>query len=154
MIPKYPRVNPDRDRIHNFYLCEDVKVTLSDGITIVIEKGHRFDGHTIPDWKIAFIIAAFGFVLGLPFTFAVSMFAFFTLLFALFPPFDTDVYAALVHDALLDTEMFHRYKRSFIDKEYQRFMEMPEYFATRTRRYFFPRIVRFFGYVKRTMWGR
>ena len=125
MQPKYPRINPDRDRQRRFYLCEDVKVTLSDGITIVIEKGYRFDGQTIP----------FG-------------------LRGFFPAFDTDVYAALVHDALLDTEMFHRYKRSFIDKEYQRFMEMPEYFATRTRRYFFPRIVRFFGYIKRTMWGR
>ena len=125
MQPKFPNIAPDRDRTRRFYLCEDVKVTLSDGITIVIEKGYRFDGQTIP----------FG-------------------LRGFFPAFDTDVYAALVHDALLDTEMFHRYKRSFIDKEYQRFMEMPEYFATRTRRYFFPRIVRFFGYVKRTMWGR
>ena len=125
MQPKFPHIAPDRDRTRRFYLCEDVKVTLSDGITIVIEKGYRFDGQTIP----------FG-------------------LRGFFPAFDTDVYAALVHDALLDTEMFHRYKRSFIDKEYQRFMEMPEYFATRTRRYFFPRIVRFFGYIKRTMWGR
>jgi len=29
MIPKYPQINPDRDRIHNFYLCEDVTVTLA-----------------------------------------------------------------------------------------------------------------------------
>ena len=124
MQPKHPHINPDRDRIRRFYLCEDVKVTLSDGITIVIEEGFRFDGHSVP------------------FSYR-----------AIFPVFDVDVPAAMLHDYLLDTEMFHRYKRSFIDKEYQRFMEMPEYFATRTRRWLFPRVVSFFGFVKRTMWG-
>jgi len=124
MIPKYPRINADRDRIHNFYLCEDVTVTLADGTTTLIKEGYRFDGHTIfPPFK------------------------------GIFPAFDTDVYAALVHDHLLDTEMIHRYKRSFIDAEYKRFMEMPEYFATRIRRWLFPRVVSFFGFVKRTMWG-
>jgi hypothetical protein len=125
MIPKQPHIATDRDRKRRFYLCEDVHVTLGDGAIFIIEKGYRFDGHSIP-----FLMRSF------------------------FPVYDVDVPAAMVHDYLLDTEMFHRYKRSFIDAEYKRFMGKPEYFATKTRRWLFPKVVGFFGYIKRTMWGR
>jgi len=125
MNPPYPHINPDRDRIRRFYLCEDVTITLSDGTEYPIEAGYRFNGHSIPP----------GFK-------------------GIFPVYDLDVYAALVHDNLLDTEMFHRYKRKFIDEQYVHFMHKPEYFATKTRRFLFPRVVKFFGYIKRTMWGR
>ncbi len=124
MNPKYPHINADRDRIRRFYLCEDVTVTLTDGSQIFIPEGYRFDGHSIPP----------GFK-------------------GIFPVYDLDVYAALVHDYLLDTEMFHRYKRKFIDEQYWHFMERPEYFATKTRRWVFPRVVSLCGYAKRTMWG-
>lgn len=124
MYPKYPRINPDRDRLRSYYLCEDVLVTLSDGNQCLIPEGYRFDGQSVP------------------------------LIFkGLFPSFDTDVYAALVHDYLLDTEMLHRYKRSFIDAEYKRFMNMPCYYSTKVRRVFFPLIVSIAGYLKRSIWG-
>jgi len=125
MTPKYPHINADKDRERRFYLCEDVEVTLTDGTKVLIEEGYRFDGHSIP-----FIFRAF------------------------FPVYDIDVYAALVHDYLIDTQPWHLYKRSFIDVQYKHFMEQPEYFATKTRRFLFPRVVSFMGYIKRTVWGR
>ena len=114
MTPKYPKINPDRDRDFRFYLCEDVTVTLTDGTEYTIPEGFRFDGHSVP-----FIFRSF------------------------FPVFDLDVYAALVHDYLIDTRMMkgHRYSRQFIDEQYEHFMNQPEYLATPLRRWLFPRAV-------------
>lgn len=125
MNPKYPRIVPDRDRFRNWYLDEDVELTLSDGTVEVIEKGYRFDGPSIP-WfiKWAFKIEK------------------------------NDVIVALPHDYLIDRAPWSRYKRKFKDLEYKRFSEMPEYFTTSFRVKWFPRAVRLWGFLCRTMWGK
>lgn len=122
--PVYPRILPDRDRYRRYFLDEDVVVTLSNGNKHTIPKGYRFDGHSIP-----------------------RIFWFW------FPAFDADVYAALVHDYLIDMEMFWRYNRKFQDTEYQLFMEHPLYFASKYRRWWFPRVVRIAGFLKYDIWG-
>ncbi len=124
LTPTYPKILPDRDRYRRYYLDEETTVTLSNGDIKVIPKGYRFDGHSIP-----FIFRMF------------------------YPAFDHDVYAAMVHDYLIDMESLWRYNRKFQDMEYRHLMERPEYFASKTRRYFFPRVVRFFGFIKFDMWG-
>lgn len=95
MTPKYPRINPDRDRIRNFYLDEDVIVTLTDGNQCLIPKGYRFDGPSIPFPLPCFV-----------------------------PKFSMDIYPALVHDYLIDTRMFHLYSRKFIDCQYEAYMHI------------------------------
>ncbi|MEM7520605.1 MAG: DUF1353 domain-containing protein [Pseudomonadota bacterium] len=123
--PVKPRLLRDRDHFRRWYLDEDAKVTLANGHTLIIPKGYRFDGHSVP-----------------------------VLLRWLFPKRDgDDVYAALVHDYLIDVEMFLRYNRKFQDLEYWRFMDMPEYFTSSFRRFILPRAVRAWGYLLWDIWG-
>ena len=125
MQPTYPRLLRDRDNYRKWYLDEPVTVFLSKGHTLEIPKGYRFDAHSVP------------------------------LIFRpLFPKRKgNDVYAAMVHDCLIDIEMFHRFNRKFIDKEYRRFMEMPEYRTSRFRTYWMPRAVRLAGWLAWDLWG-
>lgn len=122
--PTHPKIRPDRDRQYRFFLDEDVTVTLQNNNTHLIPKGYRFDGHSIP-----------------------RIFWFW------FPAFDADVYAALVHDWLIDTEMFWRYNRAFQDETYKTLMHDPQYFASRYRRLCFPIVVRLFGWLRFGLWG-
>lgn len=125
MHPTYPRLLRDRDNYRKWYLDEPVLIYLSDGHQARIPKGYRFDAHSVP------------------------------LIFRwLFPKRDGhDIYAAMVHDYLVDVEMFHRFNRKFIDNEYTRFMNMPEYFTNKHRRYLMPRAVRLWGFLRWTLWG-
>ena len=86
---------PDRDKTRNWYLDEPVKLELINGDTIHVDRGYRFDGHSVP------------------------------LIFRwLFPRYnEQDIVAALVHDALLDTMPWHRYPRKFIDLNYSAYMQ-------------------------------
>ena len=87
MQPTYPRLLKDRDKYRRWYLDEPVTVQLSDGHRLDIPKGYRFDAHSVP------------FVFRL-----------------LFPKYNTrDVYASMVHDCLVDIEMFHRFNLTRTD---------------------------------------
>lgn len=125
MEPKHPRINPDRDREKYLFLDDTVVVTLSNGDTITIEKGFKFDGHSVPRF-----------------------------LWCIFPPYDCDVYAALVHDALCSGQFspFKQYTRKFIDMEYMRFMQ--EYKATDARSFWMPLGVRVSGFIRYDMRGK
>lgn len=114
MDPKYPRINPDRDNIRPLYLAEDVSVTLSNGDTITIEEGFRFDGTSIPWFMKPFMSG-----------------------------FRNDVFAALVHDWLIHKAPIYRYPKSFIDDQYAFIANKPEYFVSKLRRYFFPKAIKF-----------
>lgn len=95
MLNKIPRVIPDRDKWRNWYLDEDIELQLSNGDKLIINKGFRFDAHSVP----------FGFRW-------------------LFPQYtERDIIAALVHDYLIDTEPWHRYTRKFMDQQYDFFMQ-------------------------------
>lgn len=125
MQPTYPRLLKDRDKYRRWYLDEPVTIQLSDGHRLDIPKGYRFDAHSVP------------FIFRL-----------------LFPKYNSrDVYAAMVHDCLIDIEMFHRFNRRFIDNEYKRLMEMPEYFGNRYRRFLMPLAVRLWGFLAWDIWG-
>lgn len=126
MKPTYPRLLRDRDDYRRFYLDEDVKITLHNGHTFSIPKGYRFDGHSVP-WlfRVFFAKDAGG----------------------------NDLYASMVHDALIDLEMFLRYDREFQDYEYWRFMQMPEYKTNKFRSTWMPRAVRLWGWLKFDIWG-
>lgn len=125
MQPTYPRLLKDRDSYRRWYLDEPVTIYLSDGHILELCKGYRFDAHSVP-----FIFRW------------------------LFPKKKgNDVYAAMVHDALIDVEMFHRFNRKFIDNEYKRFMNMPEYFTSKLRRYWMPKAVRLAGFLMWDVWG-
>lgn len=85
---------PDRDRYRNFYLNEDVTITLNNGDVLEIQKGYRFNAHSVP------IIFRW-----------------------LFKRYDTqDIIAALAHDFLIDTAPWHRYNRRCIDNVYTELM--------------------------------
>lgn len=124
MTPTYPRILPDRDRFRRFYLDEAVDVTLANGDVLTIPKGYRFNGHSVP------------------------------LVFRpLFPVDGRDLPASLIHDYLIDMESLHRYNRKFMDNEYTRFMNMPEYVASRRRALLMPIAVRLWGYLRFDIWG-
>ena len=86
---------PDRDCWRNWYLNDDVSHVLHNGDVLWINKGFRFDAHSVP-----FI---------------------FRLLFRRYNK--DDIFAALVHDYLIATMPWHRYGRRFIDKEYKILMD-------------------------------
>lgn len=125
MQPTYPKLRKDRDNYRKWYLDEPVLVHLADGHTLEIPKGYRFDAHSVP-FIFRFLFRKFN---------------------------KKDVYAAMVHDFLIDIEMFHRFNRKFIDNEYTRFMNKPEYFSTKLRRYWMPRVVRMAGFLMWDLWG-
>jgi len=120
----YPKILPDRDKFRAYYLDEDVDVYLSNGDLVTIEKGYRFDGQSVP----------------FPFSLC-------------FKQSSRDIYAALVHDYLIDRSPWTRYNRKFQDNEYLYFMNKPEYFQSRVRKYLFPKVVRLFGFLRYDIWG-
>lgn len=115
------RVIPDRDRYRKWYLDEDIVHTLHNGHVLKINKGFRFDAHSVPR----------------PFRW-------------IFPQYDTDIYAALIHDALVDLAPWHRYPRKFIDKEYKVLMKEHSHGM---RSFWMPLAVTIYGYLVYTMWG-
>ena len=128
MEPRHPRINPDRDREKNLFLDDDVVVTLSNGDTLIINKGFKFDGHSVPQ-----------------------------ILWNLFPPYDYDVYAALVHDYLLSAEFGEEkarrgYKRSFCDSEYDILMQV--YKASDFRSFWMPLGVKVWGFLTEGIHGK
>lgn len=125
LLPQYPRIVPDRDKYRKWYLDEDVRVRLFNGHTFIIPKGYRFDGHSVPK-----------------------------LLRWLFPRHKgLDIYAALLHDYLIDVQMFLRYTRAFQDTVYTIMMQNPLYTSSNFRSVFMPRAVKTFGFLKHTLWG-
>lgn len=125
MTPVYPRILPDRDNYRRWYLDEDVIVELTNGDLLYINKGFRFDAHSVPFWARIFFNTDNRF----------------------------DTFASLVHDYLVDTSPWHRYNRKFIDDEYTRFMKAPAYFESHRRTRWMPLAVRVWGYLKFDLWG-
>ena len=105
MTPKYPRLLKDRDKLNDWYLDEDVVVPLTGGHTLRIQKGFRFDSHSVP-WYMRWLFPRY-----LPTA----------------DNYKNDIYAAMVHDYLIATEHWHRFSRSYMDEEYRMFMNMSEY---------------------------
>lgn len=126
MTPTYPRILPDRDQVNDFYLDEDVIITLHNGHTIHCGKGFRFDAHSVPWWA--------------------------RLVFPRYIPTENnignDIHCALAHDVLVATEHWHRYPRWLVDYEYWRFMQMPEYKMTEARAKWMPWAVQTWGKIK------
>lgn len=117
-----PRIVPDRDKYRKWYLDEDFEATLLDGTKLIIRKGYRFDAHSVP-----FIFRW------------------------LFPKYDADIVAALIHDYLVDTSPWHRFNRKFIDEQYTHFMQV--YKASWFRTFFMPKAVRLYGFWLFDVWG-
>ena len=111
---------PDRDKFRKWYLDQDFTCTLTDGTSLIILKGYRFNGHSTK-----------------PFHW-------------LFPQYDIEIAAALVHDALIDSAPWHRFTRDFIDRQYVSLMEEYSYGI---RKIIMPVVVRVWGYLTKTMWG-
>ena len=126
LTPTYPRLLTDRDQVNDWYLDEDVLVELSDGHGMFIEKGFRFDSHTVP------LFAQLFFARHLPSK----------------KNEPNDIYAAMVHDALIATKHRHRFSRSYMDGEYKRFMNMSEYKMNNMRAWGMPLAVRIYGWWK------
>lgn len=114
-----PNIIPDRDSYRNWYLNEDVYHTLHNGHILIIRKGYRFNGHSTK-----------------PFHW-------------IFSQNDVDIFAALIHDALIDTMPWHRYPRLFIDTEYSRLMEKYSYGH---RKAIMPLVVFAWGYLTTFGW--
>jgi len=131
MTPAYPRLLPDRDEKNDWYLDEDVLITLYNGNTLHIGKGYRFDSHSVPWWARWLFKRYIKTDIGKP----------------------NDVYAALVHDVLISLDGWHRYNRKFEDTEYKRFMNMPEYKINSMRSFWMPLAVRTWGWLKYDVWG-
>lgn len=124
-MPTHPRIIRDRDHYRRWYLDEDVTIYLKDGHVIELSKGYRFDAHSVP-----FLFRLF------------------------FPRYNSrDIYAALVHDALVDFESLHRFNRKYIDDVYTMYMRKPEYFSNKWRAFFMPLAVRTFGFLRFTLWN-
>lgn len=125
LTPKYPRILKDRDNYRKWYLDEDTEIHLPNGDTMTIPKGYRFDAHSVP-----FIFRW------------------------IFPKKQgDDIYAAMVHDYLIDVEMFLRYNRKFQDNIYRLIMESPAYKTSNFRSFWMPKAVRFFGWLNFDIWG-
>lgn len=124
IYPAKPKIVPDRDNYRNWYLDETIHVLLENGDDLLIEKGYRFDAHSVPWW---------------------ARWA--------FPQYDTDIAAALVHDYLVDTAPWHRYNRAFIDRQYTTIMRDPRWSVSRWRSKWMPRAVMIYGYLRFTLWG-
>lgn len=123
MTPTYPRILPDRDKVNDWYLDEDVEFTVHNQNRIILKKGFRFDSHSVPWWLRWYT-----------------------------PRYlptknneQNDIYAALVHDALIAAEHWLPYNRTFVDFEYRRYHLMPEYIMQTKRAFLMPLAVRKFG---------
>lgn len=126
MYPTYPRLLKDRDQVNDWYLDQDCTIVLHNGHTVLLKKGFKFDSHSVPWWARP-----------------------------IFPRYipttdnrENDVYAAMVHDALVACEHWLPYERSFVDYEYKRFMNMLEYKMCKRRSYWMPLAVSVFGSIK------
>lgn len=120
MTEKHSIIKRDRDKERNWYLDKPITHTLHNGHTLFIGAGYRFDGHSVP-WIFQW----------------------------LFPTADMqDIYAALIHDALLDLRPWHRYPRKFIDAEYDVIMQK---ISTGRRKKWMPLAVKVWGYL--SSWG-
>ncbi len=127
ITPRKPQIVPDRDGYRNWYVDQafSVEIVFPNGkqLLLHIAKGYRFDGHSVP-WALQF----------------------------LFPKAKgLDLYAALIHDLLIDLEPFLRVTRKQQDWVYGELMI--EYSTNGFRSRFMPRAVKSFGYLKHTIWG-
>lgn len=117
-----PRIVPDRDKYRRYYLDEDYVHELHNGDLLHLGKGFRFDAHSVP-WWIRWCL----------------------------PKYDErDIYAALIHDFMVDTAPWHRYPRKFIDKEYAILMNQYSYGF---RKWIMPKAVWIYGFLGWTLWG-
>lgn len=114
---------PDRDRFRRYYLDGDFRVTLTNGDVMKIDKGYRFDAHSVP-FLIRLVLPKHS---------------------------GTDINAALIHDFLIDTAPWHRYNRKFIDDQYTHFMEVYKHSDFRT--WIMPHAVRLAGFLRFDLWG-
>lgn len=117
------KIIPDRDKWRRWYLDEDTAFILTNGDVLRIDKGYRFDGHSVP------------------------------FLFRwLFAEYDTDdIEAALVHDYIIDTMPWTRYNRKFADTQYKHYMQ--KLATKKLRRVVMPFCVRLYGFLKYDIWG-
>lgn len=123
MTPTYPRYLPDRDKENDWFLDQDVTFYTHNGHKITLLKGFKWDSHSVPFlmrwWFPRYIYSEQG--------------------------TPNDIYAAMVHDALIAAEHWLPYPRQFVDYEYWRFMQMPEYTMCTKRAKWMPRAVTKFG---------
>ena len=134
--PTYPRILKDRDQFNDWYLDEDIIITLQNGHILELPKGFRFDSHSVPffaRWWLPKFLPS--------------------------PASDdnrypgNDIYVALVHDALVALDHWHRYNRKFEDDEYWILHQLPEYKMTETRAFWMSLAVSVNGWLRWTMWG-
>lgn len=134
--PTYPRILRDRDQFNDWYLDEDTVITLHNGHILDLPKGFRFDSHSVPFFARPF-----------------------------FPKFlpsaptddnrypGNDIYVAMIHDALVALDHWHRYNREFEDNEYWVLHQLPEYKMSEARAFWMSLAVSVNGYLRWTMWG-
>lgn len=117
-----PIVVPDRDKYRKWYLDCDFFMKLEDGHSVLIPKGFRFDGHSVP-WFLRW----------------------------LFPKYHKDdLTAALVHDYLGETVAFHRFDRKWRDEQYTYVMNL--YATNEFRKKWMPFGVKWWGYIVTRGW--
>lgn len=129
LTPEFPSVVPDRDRKFNWYLDEPFQIDLEfsngDKHTIKVDKGYRFNAHSVPfPFDLVFDKAS-----------------------------GPDLYCALVHDVLIDFEMVSRLDRATMDGVYRDMMGIEKYQTSKFRSYWMPLGVSLSGYLKHTFWG-
>lgn len=110
MYPEYPRLLPDRDKINDWYLDEDVHIVLTNGHYLLLKKGFKFDSHSVP-WGLHFLFPRY---------------------------YGNDIYAAMVHDCLVAGEHWLPYTRRFVDRQYKMIMNHPDYKTTKARAFWMP----------------
>ena len=128
IYPTYPKYLKDRDKENDWYLDEDVELILHNGHKITIKRGFKWDSHSVPWWARWYL-----------------------------PKYlegeQNDIWAAFVHDVLIAAEHWLPYPRAFVDKEYKRFHNKPEYFMQTRRRLLMPLAVTVHGFIFHTLWG-
>jgi len=134
LTPKYPRILRDRDNYRRWYLDQPIIVELNNGDKLNIPKGYRFDAHSVP----------FIFTLFFKKTYNVGIDGI---------QGKNDIYCSMIHDFLIDTEMFLRYTRKDQDSVYRSLMLCPVYSVSKWRSIFMPLAVSTYGYLRYTLWG-
>lgn len=133
LTPKYPRIIKDRDQYRRWYLDQATTVTLSNGDKLRIPKGYRFDAHSVP--------LIFRVFFGKTYQAGEEINS------------KNDIYASMVHDFMIDVEMFLRYNRAYQDATYKDIMRNPDYSLNKYRSSLMPFAVSTYGHLRYGLWG-